>query len=74
MRFLTLGELSPVETSDSTRSGALLIRDDTQIATNQVRSFTYQDYQYFLTTGSSPNAWGSRTWAYDAIGNRLRSC
>jgi RHS repeat-associated protein len=33
------------------------------------RSFTYQDIQYFLTTGNGP--WGPRAWTYDTIGNRL---
>ena len=33
------------------------------------RTFAYQDPQYFLTTGDGP--WGSRSWAYDRIGNRL---
>jgi RHS repeat-associated protein len=33
-------------------------------------AFAYQDHQYFLTqTNSGP--WGSRTWTYDKIGNRL---
>ncbi|HEV8579130.1 MAG TPA: RHS repeat-associated core domain-containing protein [Thermoanaerobaculia bacterium] len=32
-------------------------------------TFTYQDPQYFLTEGSGP--WGTRTWTYDKIGNRL---
>ena len=33
------------------------------------RTFAYQDPQYFLTTGDGP--WGSRSWTYDRIGNRL---
>ena len=32
-------------------------------------SFAYQDNLYFLTQGNGP--WGSRTWTYDKIGNRL---
>jgi len=33
------------------------------------RSFAYQDFQYFLTQGNGP--WGTRSWTYDKIGNRL---
>jgi RHS repeat-associated protein len=33
------------------------------------RSFDYQDYQYFLTSGAGP--WGNLDWTYDRIGNRL---
>jgi RHS repeat-associated protein len=33
------------------------------------RSYAYQANQYFLTTGNGP--WGSRSWTYDRIGNRL---
>lgn len=33
------------------------------------RSFGYEDFNYFLTTGNGP--WGTRSWTYDAIGNRL---
>ena len=33
------------------------------------RSYAYQDVQYFLTQGDGP--WGTRSWTYDAIGNRL---
>lgn len=35
---------------------------------NQDRSFGYQDYSYFLTTGNGP--WGTKSWTYDKIGNR----
>src|SRR6202040_3872225 len=35
------------------------------------RSFSYQDFQYFLTQANAPTLWGTRTWAYDTIGNRL---
>jgi len=35
------------------------------------RTFSYQDFQYFLTQANSPTLWGTRTWAYDTIGNRL---
>jgi RHS repeat-associated protein len=34
------------------------------------RTFGYQDYQYFLTSGDGP--WGTLDWTYDRIGNRLR--
>jgi hypothetical protein len=33
------------------------------------RSFGYQDYQYFLSSGDGP--WGTLDWTYDRIGNRL---
>lgn len=33
------------------------------------RTYDYQDPQYFLTTGDGP--WGTRSWSYDRIGNRL---
>jgi RHS repeat-associated protein len=35
------------------------------------RNFAYQDFQYFLTQANAPTLWGTRTWAYDTIGNRL---
>lgn len=34
------------------------------------RTYTYQDYAYFLTSGNGP--WGSQSWTYDKIGNRLK--
>ncbi|HEV8580240.1 MAG TPA: RHS repeat-associated core domain-containing protein [Thermoanaerobaculia bacterium] len=33
------------------------------------RTYGYQDHQYFLTMGNGP--WGTRSWTYDKIGNRL---
>jgi len=33
------------------------------------RTYGYQDVQYFLTQGDGP--WGTRSWTYDSIGNRL---
>ena len=33
------------------------------------RTFAYQDVTYFLTQGDGP--WGTRSWTYDRIGNRL---
>ena len=33
------------------------------------RNYTYQDIQYYLTSGNGP--WGTRSWTYDRIGNRL---
>jgi RHS repeat-associated protein len=38
---------------------------------NPGRAYVYQDYQYFLTQANAPTLWGTRTWAYDTIGNRL---
>src|SRR5215203_160207 len=35
----------------------------------QSRTYGYQDPQYFLTQGNGP--WGTRSWTYDRIGNRL---
>jgi len=35
----------------------------------QGRTYGYQDDQYFLTQGDGP--WGTRSWTYDRIGNRL---
>ncbi len=35
------------------------------------RGFAYQDFQYFLTQADAPSLWGTRTWTYDTIGNRL---
>lgn len=35
------------------------------------RAFAYQDFQYFLTQANAPTLWGTRTWAYDTIGDRL---
>jgi RHS repeat-associated protein len=35
------------------------------------RTFVYQDFQYFLTQANAPTLWGTRTWAYDTVGNRL---
>jgi RHS repeat-associated protein len=32
-------------------------------------TYGYQDTQYYLTQGNGP--WGTRTWTYDRIGNRL---
>jgi RHS repeat-associated protein len=33
------------------------------------RTYAYQDFHYFLTQGDGP--WGTRSWSYDRIGNRL---
>jgi RHS repeat-associated protein len=43
------------------------ISDNLNAANN--RTFQYQDLLYYLTTGSGP--WGSRSWTYDRIGDRL---
>ena len=43
------------------------ITDNLNAANN--RTYAYQDHQYFLTTGNGP--WGTRSWSYDKIGNRL---
>ena len=36
---------------------------------SSARTYGYQDVQYFLTQGHGP--WGTRSWTYDKIGNRL---
>ena len=41
---------------------------DDMSSVDQDRSFVYQDYAYFLTSGDGP--WGARDWTYDMIGNR----
>jgi len=51
-------------------SGNVLSIDDTIAATNQDRSFSYQDWQYFLTSATGPWS-GPLSWTYDRIGNRL---
>ncbi|MEM6454386.1 MAG: hypothetical protein AAF772_04760 [Acidobacteriota bacterium] len=33
------------------------------------RNYAYQDVQYHLTQGDGP--WGTRSWSYDRLGNRL---
>jgi RHS repeat-associated protein len=33
------------------------------------KTYAYQDHQYFLTTGNGP--WGTQSWTYDKVGNRL---
>jgi RHS repeat-associated protein len=39
------------------------------LTSSQSRTYGYQDPQYFLTQGNGP--WGTRSWTYDRIGNRL---
>ncbi|HWM89764.1 MAG TPA: RHS repeat-associated core domain-containing protein [Thermoanaerobaculia bacterium] len=39
------------------------------LLTSQNRTYGYLDPQYFLTQGDGP--WGTRSWTYDRIGNRL---
>ncbi|MCH9651866.1 MAG: hypothetical protein K0U98_26795 [Deltaproteobacteria bacterium] len=48
--------------------GNILSITDNQAPANN-RGYAYQDFQYFLTNGTGP--WGTRTWTYDQIGNRL---
>jgi RHS repeat-associated protein len=45
--------------------------DGTLDGTSSTATYSYQDYLYFLSGASGP--WGSRTWTYDKIGNRLTS-
>ncbi len=47
--------------------GNITLIDNLQSA--QDRVFAYRDFQYFLTQGNGP--WGTRSWSYDKIGNRL---
>lgn len=39
------------------------------LASANNKTYAYQNYQYFLTTGNGP--WGTRSWTYDKVGNRL---
>ncbi len=48
--------------------GNVIAITDELPAGDPVRSFAYQDPQYFLTGGSGP--WGALSWTYDRIGNR----
>ncbi len=43
------------------------IADDLEPAND--RTYGYEDFSYFLTAGDGP--WGTRSWSYDKIGNRL---
>ncbi len=45
----------------------LAISDDNTPASS--RTYGYQDYQYYLTSGVGP--WGTLEWTYDRLGNRL---
>jgi RHS repeat-associated protein len=40
-----------------------------QLAAANNRTYGYLDINYFLTRGDGP--WGTRSWSYDKIGNRL---
>ncbi len=37
--------------------------------TSRSRTYTYQDYQYLLTSGNGP--WGNLSWSYDKTGDRI---
>jgi len=50
--------------------GAFTAEDGPESGTmGVVRSYTYQDTQFYLTSASGP--WGDLSWTYDGIGNRL---
>ena len=55
----------------SVKSGASFVAgtDPSMAGEVETRTYTYQDHQYFLTSGDGP--WGSLEWTYDRIGNRL---
>ena len=55
-------------TYDTDQVGNILTIADNLNAANN-RTYGYQDFHYFLTQGNGP--WGSRSWTYDKIGNRL---
>ena len=44
-------------------------RIDDALDPTSPRVYGYQDLQYFLTQGDGP--WGTQSWTYDSIGNRL---
>ena len=50
--------------------GRLDAGTDPSLAAGDVtKSYGYQDFDYFLTSAAGP--WGSQSWTYDKIGNRL---
>ncbi len=60
------GKLSWSYTNDA-NGNVVSIVDDLDATGN--RSFSYQAYQDYLLSATGP--WGTRTWSYDRIGNRL---
>lgn len=64
---ITLGGLLNWTYSTDAVGNILSITDTLNTGNN--RTYGYQDIHYFLTQGNGP--WGSRSWTYDRIGNRL---
>jgi RHS repeat-associated protein len=64
---ITLGGLLSWTYTTDKVGNVSAIADALNAANN--RTYGYQDDQYFLTQGNGP--WGTRSWTYDRIGNRL---
>jgi RHS repeat-associated protein len=65
-RILVPGKLDWQYTVDGVGNPTAI---DDGLAPANDKTYAYQDYQYFQTTGNGP--WGTRGWTYDKIGNRL---
>lgn len=64
---ITVGSLLSWSYTTDSLGNPTAISDTLNSSNN--RTYSYQANQYFLTTGNGP--WGSRSWTYDKIGNRL---
>jgi RHS repeat-associated protein len=49
--------------------GRLEVGTDPDLSGNVTKTYDYQDIDYFLTSADGP--WGSQSWTYDKIGNRV---
>jgi RHS repeat-associated protein len=49
--------------------GRLLVETDPTLSGNVTKTYGYQDVDYFLTSADGP--WGSQSWTYDKIGDRV---
>jgi len=49
--------------------GRLAVAIDPDLSGNVTRTYGYQDVDYFLEAATGP--WGSQSWTFDKIGNRL---
>ncbi len=65
-RIFVPGKFNWVYTNDASGNPTAIV--DALNGSNN-RTFAYQDYQYYTTTGNGP--WGTRSWTYDKVGNRL---
>jgi hypothetical protein len=68
---LTAGTRVALGDGFSVQSGASFVAgtDPSMAGEMETRTYSYQDFQYFLTGGDGP--WGSLAWTYDRIGNRV---